>query len=94
MIEREQFEAEAFVPWWAGNVRVMQRLRREAEEAALRKVVREWLPRPLRGLLLNNPRLLAFYVKLPHRRRPVIEYRGEEFRVVVVAVFEFAEVNG
>jgi hypothetical protein len=58
-------------------------LRVEREDAMVRQVVAEWLPRRL-AWLVDRPRLLRLYLRIPHRTRPFIERRLDgSMRVVV-----------
>jgi hypothetical protein len=56
-----------FIAWEA---RRLARLAAERHEREMRHCVERWLPRPLRRLV-DRPRLLAFYLRLPHRWVPV-----------------------
>lgn len=64
------------------HVRAISALRAARAERMLREVLAEWLPKRL-GWLPDHPRLLKLYLRLPHRRRPVIEQRGMERRVIL-----------
>jgi hypothetical protein len=48
----------------------LAQLAAERHEREVRTCTRGWLPRPLRWLV-DHPRLLRLYLRLPHRSRPV-----------------------
>lgn len=43
----------------------------ELREREVRQIARQWFPKPLRWLI-DHPRLLKLYLRLPHRDRPVM----------------------
>jgi hypothetical protein len=54
----------------AQHVQRLAMIAAERHEREVRTRVERWLPRPLRWLI-DHPRALALYLRLPHRWRPV-----------------------